>query len=385
MGRALWCSMLATCFAGHLDAQVVTAKSQTATSQPEEQAIQRLLALEAELDVARAGSVAATYAAALERVEANRKPTRTLKVGPLEVLALVEQGDLAWELFTEVWRDDFCSVTGSPALESSTFAFEWWRTAPSEIGWTPTPATDGPTMRRVEVSRVYVPARDRLKSSVTTAVWSALRDDFPAGSPMRNWLGHADYLSGAEAYRVLAVTPSAANRACLSGDTSACTAALGIADVASRPEWFTMEEKQRMVAVAAQPWMGRADRDEPEVRACLEEDAEASCNRVVGRLDWVEMSSAPNSVKTHLLWHAMRAGGAGAWARAIERAEARPAEVLVAAAGQPLDQLLRTWQVDLARQRPDVHAGLAGGGMAVLFWSLVLAGFAMRSTRWRSA
>ncbi len=380
MGSALWSAVLVTCVASRLDAQVGPA-----TSPMEEEAIQRLLALEAELDLARAGSAAATYAAALERVEANRKSTVLRRVGPFEVLALVEQGDLAEEMFTDVWRNDFSSVTGSPALESSTFAFEWWRTAPSEVGWTLTPAVDGPTMRRVEVSRLYVPGRDRLRASVTTAVWSALRDDFPDGSPMRDWLGYADYLPGAGAYRMLAVTPSAANRACLAGDTPACAAALGVADVAARPEWFTREEKQRMLGVAVQPWMGRADRDEPDVRACLEENVESACDRVVGRLGWVEMSTAPSSVKTHLLWYAIHVGGDSAWARAVERADANPAEVLVAVSGQPLDQLLRCWQVDLVRQRPDVHAGLAGGGLTVLFWSLVLAGFAMRSTRWRSA
>jgi hypothetical protein len=321
--------------------------------------------------------------AALDR---QRGRTETVQVGPIRILALVEQADLAAELFEEVWREDFSAVTGSPSLERSVFTFEWWGTGkPAELYWgTATPGADQRDIRRVEVARVWVPTRDGVRTAVRHALWTALREDFPNDSPMRAWLYESGYASAAETYRELATQWPGVSRACLGGESAACTIALGL--VPPSPDvlntWFSLYDLQQAVVAASYPWAGDIDRDSPSARACVDAGVRAACLSVVSGLRSIGGSTAPEA-HILLLWHAVRLGGEGAWARAIESQSPIPAEVLARASGRSVAELVEDWLVELAAQRPATYAGLGRSGLTALFWLLALTAFAMRSTRWR--
>jgi hypothetical protein len=125
------------------------------------------------------------------------------------------------------------------------------------------------------------------------------------------------------------------------------------------------------------------DRDEPAVRACREEDDVSACDQIIMDRGLLGGSYTPSEVNVHLLWHAVEVGGDDAWARAVERSDASLAEVLRYASGQDGEQLVAGWRAALENERPSAYAGMSGVAGATLFWVLILAALAMRSTRWR--
>ena len=58
-------------------------------------------------------------------------------------------------------------------------------------------------------------------------------------------------------------------------------------------------------------------------------------------------------------------------------------EVLERASGGDLETLVADWRTSLVAHRPSAYAGSGRSAVVVVFWTLILAGFAMRSTRWR--
>jgi hypothetical protein len=321
--------------------------------------------------------------AALDR---QRGLTETVQVGPIRILALVEQADLAAELFEEVWREDFSAVTGSPSLERSVFTFEWWGTGqPAELYWgAQTPGADRLVVRRVEVPRLWVPTRDGVRAEIRQALWTAFRDDFPNDSPMREWLYESGYATAGETYRLLATRWPGVSRACLGGDSDACTIGLGL--VPPTPEalssWFSLIDLRRAVVAASHAWAGEIDRNSPSARACVDAGVRTACVSALSGLRSIRGSTATEA-HILLLWHAVSIGGEGAWARAIEDPSAVPAQALARASGLGVHDLVDRWAVDLSARRPAAYAGLGRSASVALFWLLALTAFAMRSTRWR--
>ncbi len=324
---------------------------------------------------------------------ARATPADTVHVGPLRIVTLPNDTETAAELFAEVWRESFGEIAGSPALADYIFAFQWRaRLLDFHV-----PTRGHEPVVRVDVSRIRTPTRARAKEPVRAAIARVLSQDLPVGSPTRGINPSLVYRSDATVYRLLAVTPSGATRACLGGDASACMAAVGMGLEASAdelPAWFAPEARQAMVAGVDQlprgmdgvgTWTPRVDRDDPAVRRCLEANDFGACDRVLASLDWV--SSVPTSpdIRAHLFWYAVTAGGEGAWARVLERPDAPTPELLEHVSRLPLDELVGRWRAHLVESRPDSHAGLGATQLTVLFWVLVFAALAMRSTRWRLA
>jgi hypothetical protein len=271
-------------------------------------------------------------------------------------------------------------VIESPSLRGHTFVFQW-RTRLRPLSVVP-----GPDFIDVDISRVWAPTRTSAAVVVADAIARTLAADFPAGSPMAEWLTYRASPDGERAYRVLAGGESGATRDCLVGETSACMAALGFGfrDRADRlASWFTDEERQAMVERAAEN--GRLDRDGPPYRRCIEENDARACDPILAELDWVTRSPVSDRLRAHLLWYAALTGGDGAWERALGSAEAPVPEALARIAGRPVERLVADWRTDVVAMRPDVHAGLGGRGTRALLWSLIFAALAMRSTRWRLA
>jgi hypothetical protein len=330
----------------------------------------------------------------LAAMEAQRGATETVQVGPFRVLATTQQSDLAAELFEQVWREDFGAVTGSPSLARSVFAFEWWTTTPSHLYMgAVAPGSDRSNVARVEVGRLWVPTRDGLRAAIRQALWHTLREDFPADSPLREWLYESGYLDAEDTYRVLATRASGPSRACLTGEVDACAVGLGLIGPSYEvlATWFTLRDLQQTVGASTAPWVGAFDRDDPTVRACIDDDDRAACVRAVSTIPEARLSLDPPRVRypttseaqVRLVWHAIRLGGEGAWLRAIEDTSASPAAVLTRASGRSTEELVESWIAELAQHRPAAYAGLGRSGWLAALWLLALTAFAMRSTRWR--
>lgn len=366
---------------------VLGAPGSVAAQRTEAELLARIDSLQREL--AEAGEAVANVSGqwSTERLEALRRSTTTFRVGPLRIVTLREQADLARELFETVWREDFHEIDGSPSLERSVFAFEWWRRQPAEVYWLPTMDDEDLVVRRVEVGTTWVPTRSSLRAYVRDAIWRALREDFPEGSPMRGWLRERPYLPDADAYRALATTATGASRACLAGDLEGCATTLRLS-APSRDqlaEWFTPEMRENMVRRAAQIWNARVDDNDPEVVACLDGGQVDRCDAVLARILWAEGVPTDEQVLVSAFWHAVEVGGEEAWARAIADPTSSPAEVMGRASGLAIDVVLADWRRALVEARPPVYAGLGRSALIASFWVLILAGFAMRSTRWRLA
>jgi hypothetical protein len=326
-------------------------------------------------------------------------PADTVLVGPIRIVTMPDQSETAAALFEEVWREEFGAVEESPTLREYTFAFQWRaRLRDFTVFTRRQDRQDGQEwIVRVDISRIRTPTREQAKETVRAAIARVLSQDLPPGSPIRSTARPMPYRNDATVYRLLAVTPSGATRACLGGDTGGCLAALGmgLGDAAAElPAWFAPEQRQAMVEQVDEfqrgrdgvgGWTPRLDRDDPLARRCVEADDFGACDEVLASLDWV--SSVPTSpdIRSHLFWYAVLTGGEGAWVRVLERAESPTPELLEHVSELPLEELVGRWRAHLVESRPDAHAGLGATNLTVLLWALICAALAMRSTRWRLA
>lgn len=255
------------------------------------------------------------------------RETSTLQVGPFRVVTLPQQVDLARELFEQVWREDFASLSGSPALERAVFAFQWTWSAPDAIHQDASTLTTT-RFRRVELPRYWARTRAVVRARIRDAVWATLMDDLRAGSPIEAWLRGNRFPLASRAVRDLAITPMSAYPPCVAGRTQECLTALDLR---------------------------RGRGNEPlEIRALL-------------------------------FLEAVRLGGVGAWGRVLQRPDVAPLDVLTHAAGVDEGTLMAAFGASFDRYRPRAHAGLGGTAATAVLWALALGALALRSTRWRLA
>lgn len=371
---------LGLALAGTLAAPPLASSAQ----QTEEELLGRLEALREPLEEARVAAEAAAERRELGRARRDRAPTDTVQVGAFRVVTLRDQAELARELFAEVRREDYGNVSRSPGLEERLFTFQW-STRLRNIHVEP----QGPPTTRIELYRFALRTREAVKARIRDAVGAALLEDLPWGTPLREWAWRPGAAPDfADVYRMLAVEPSEANRACLAGDVGACRAALGLGidDDGSLAAWFTPEERRRLVARNSSVRSLPLDRDDPVMRRCYEDHDVAACDEILrNELTWMRLSTAPSPSHLSLLWYAVRRGGEGAWERLMEGLDAHPLEALAYASGMDADALLASWRAAVVESRPQAYAGIGATRWTVFFWILILAALAMRSTRWRLA
>lgn len=355
----------------------------------EEELLQRIEMLRTDVQAAARAAAEAGERREREAAEARRALTTTFTVGPLRVMTLRDQAEDAAELFEAVWREDFHGIGESPSLERSVFAFDWWDgLRPTGIDVVAAADMRELVMRQVEVARRWAPSPTAMREHVRNAIWAALRDDFPRGSPMGAWSEGSRYLRHEDAYRSLATAGSGASRSCLAGDLEACAATLGLAPVEGPRifQWLTPRQRRNVVMKTTLPWYAGTDRQDPDVVACLDRDETAACDAALARMDRLDgaVLTTP-ALPVSVLWYAVEVGGEGAWRRAIEDPAATPADVLERASGLDAEAVIAGWRAFMLDHRPAVHAGLGRSALTALFWILIFAGFAMRSTRWRFA
>lgn len=354
----------------------------------------RIDALRPQLERARSEMEEAQRLERLEEARREHPPVDTIAVGPMRIVTPPDQVDLARELFTEVWREHFANVTGSPSLAARYFTFQW-RLLPTRIYMTP-PEEGGAPVTRVDLYRLTDRSRTAVERRIRVSISGALTEDFARGTPLRDWLWayRAGDLQPAAAYRQLALWASigGAFRECLAADTDACWTAAWL-DAPDPESMITAslspDEETALVRRAAEAAMVVAARngftgDPPDLSPCLVERVESVCERYVpGGLDWYMDSAGGTGIRWTLFWHAIRRGGAGAWERALARADAPPGDVLTHASGLDADELVAGWLETLLAARPDLRGDLSATRWAVFLWILIPIALAMRSTRWR--
>lgn len=343
----------------------------------------------AEERAARSDEIGRMVSAATTRVD-------TLRIGQLTVITPAEQTGRARPIFAAVWAEHFDGVGVSPALENVVFVFHW---------------DDERVSIHTDVSRVDLTfdrwvGRAVVERDIRGAVANAMTFDLGAndaqigrwvsGNPLRG----SDF---ADVYRHVVTTPSIATRGCLEGDLDACTSAMGLGrggtlgsvaepwapfdygevdawkrfSIEQVRQWYSADERQALIASAGQV----ANRIRLKRDRCLDGDI-AQCDELL-ETNFGNLVPLSGSVRESLLEYAIEIGGAGAWERVIADPTMTPEKVIEHTAGQPLTDVVEGWQLRLIAARPVVFGSLVPKGALALFWSLVFAAFAMRSTRWR--
>ncbi|MBM4184445.1 MAG: hypothetical protein FJ207_09485 [Gemmatimonadetes bacterium] len=383
MSKRAWCCCVVAAATQLGDGTPASAQSN------ETEILERIERLQVEVREAGRAATDAVGRVAMEEAARTRVPTERVRVGPFDILTVADQAELAAELFEEVWREDFAGLDGSPALTSSIFTFEWWTTQPAGIYMYPVvPGEGGPAVHRIEVHRQWVPTRGGLKLAVRTAIWNAVREDLLQGTPLRAWVEAAGIMTTPDVYRSLATMTSDLGHACIGAEIRACMVGLGFQHDVTEHEltdWFDPWMRRSLVVRASAPWEARVDSNDASVRACLDADDIGACDRTLLAIDWLGIARTPREANVHLLFHAVRLGGEGAWARALENPSATPAEALARASGQDVEALVSSWRAALEQGRPVAYAGIGMHAAVVVAWILILAALAMRSTRWRPA
>jgi hypothetical protein len=327
---------------------------------------------------AEARSKADEAAARRERILSSAVKTAvdSVSVGPITIVTPIGQSGRAERLFREVWEESFPGVMESRALSESTFTFQ--------SGVTLEPIRTLAPTYRIE-KRVTTDAA--LKENIRELLTFVLSYDLGTrGTRVGAWaldggaLQKPDHLEWV--YRELASTPSYVARGCLSGDLTDCWTALGL-DM-SRDEiekWYTPDERRAVVG----RWIRRAwrrDMAAPLAR-CLDENSIADCDTLIREAPFMRFEPTSPVARRAMLWYAIEAGGPGAWARLLEDPTMEPGDALRYASGLSTEALARRWRDAIMKARPNVHAGFGATQFAGLFWIVLFAALAMRSTRWR--
>jgi hypothetical protein len=84
-----------------------------------------------------------------------------------------------------------------------------------------------------------------------------------------------------------------------------------------------------------------------------------------------------------LLLHALEKGGSGSLARLRAAGDLQVADAVAAAAGQPLNRLVKSWHSGITQGYVS-HAGLPRAVAAALIWATIALLISLRSTRRRA-
>jgi len=172
-------------------------------------------------------------------------------------------------------------------------------------------------------------------------------------------------------------------RRCYEGDLASCRIALRMVDVADPVTgWYDAPGRQRHVKLVAlrqfAPLSGREGRNEADNCAA---GADAACIAFMRKWQTME-DPVPRHRRQSLASVAMQMGGRSGFERMLN-STGTPAERLAAAAGAPVDSVLRVWLAKVRDTRlpsQDMTPGIAASSLG---WILMCGLLALRSTRWR--
>lgn len=210
--------------------------------------------------------------------------------------------------------------------------------------------------------------------------------DQRADPAFRHWLGGGVPVDSAgpvvwtNVRLALLSSPMTAGRRCYEGDLAACRAVLGLTtvedpatmllDSAGRHRLVTLWEKQSFRALP------------PEAVSCGGGD-DASCISVIRKLPLEMLHALPGSAhRTSIVQTAISLGGQDATERLLIT-PGGPSQRIAAAAGVPIDSVIRVWQNQVSHARvgtDDMSVGIAASS---LLWVVVFGALALRSSRWR--
>lgn len=317
---------------------------------------------------------------ALAEQRASASTVDTFAVGPVTVVALPHQRDLATEIVGEALDGYLPWAAESAALAQHLVSFQW------AVDLRPI-HMEGPH-RRVESTRLKT--RGTMVEDARTAIGSILSAE-TTGTRIGDWYGGAVRfpLVPATVYRTLTGYRVELNRRCLADGGAACWTALGAGvDDAPMDDWYTAEE--RMALVGRFFGMRRDRIRNGEFREilgrCLDEARSEACDWVIEQQFRRENRYAPlgqADARPALLMIALQAGGEGAWDRLTEDLEREPGQALVHASGLTPEELGDRWRAWVLSDPPETYAGFGTRSLITLLWILAFAALAMRSTRWR--
>lgn len=171
-------------------------------------------------------------------------------------------------------------------------------------------------------------------------------------------------------------SPSFLGKSCYLGDLRACRTFLGLDTVADPPRMLYDSTGRRIVVKSGGEFYARASR--VATQRCLDGNDDA-CITVLEMAGTRPVGS--NFERGSLVLQAIDLGGT----RAVERLVVTPgsaSDALAAAAGQPFDSVLASWQRHL-RDRTSGSPMPLIVAISSIVWIAVCLFFALRSSRWR--
>ena len=209
------------------------------------------------------------------------------------------------------------------------------------------------------------------------------------GSNLRSW---ASWWNPSEqdlpaAHLDLVTSLSAAATQCFAGSTLWCARVLGIDSLAD--PWLDLYDAagRRMFVARRWDWLRWARwrgfaKPAALFRQCVDGRLDDACLHLL-HMEVSYRSALPGRGVRSLVLEARVIGGEGTFTRLVADTTAPLGDRLAAAAGVPLDSLLRAWHTRVLAAAPaPTRVGSVSGWMSVLVVAIAGA-LALRSTRWR--
>jgi hypothetical protein len=201
---------------------------------------------------------------------------------------------------------------------------------------------------------------------------------------MTNWLGNSEVTPDSLATGTwlgtrldLVSSPATVARRCYDGDIAACKVALRLVDTGDPiMTWFDADGRRRYVESAAAFY----NSPKQDADACIAGSDAACIGHMRSKLHYSD--PVPPFRRATVAAIAIEIGGRSGYQRLLG-ATGSPTDRLEAAAGVPIDSVLRVWVAKVRDARRPGQAMSTGIAMSSLGWILVCGVLALRSSRWR--
>lgn len=301
--------------------------------------------------------------------------TDSMRIGPFIVIAPSQQAREARRDFERAWAP-YTAFIGSEPTPIHGHAFGYQSKKPyKDLG-----------LERYERrTGVHVQQQFEFGGGVHV-VGAHIGQVLSTGLPLdlRDWLAsfymREDQDSELEwTYRSLVTSRSVAVADCYEGILERCWDAMGLRH---RDEWWEnwYDGVQRASIVSTHFRSARQGRAVLRA-ACTEGSDNDACTELLATGS-PRVPLSPGA-RMSLVGHALTLGGPEAFHELSTDTEGSIEDRLVRVAGVSADELIASWREAVLAQRPDVGKDNNRSRWTSLMWLLVLAGFSMRSTRWR--